>query len=334
MQDDELTDDHTAEIDDDAAHASTGTGTVPPDCIDGSPEAARPDDGQPFAEPDNDDDPGDGPEADDGKGQDENRVQQRINETSAEVINGVSGNHNKFSSHVHYHADQSKDLAQFVTEHPLQSSKRVYKSLDGSHIDAYAGTLLSQRILLLGCYNDDVALNIGKCIAFESKAASKQLVTIDTNCEGAYTFKNLIQALARPHGNESRKQRRGLRGAKTTVCVWVAHNISEGDISNTILDSLFIGNAQIEQYQAQLMSHGLCLICLVSPQKIEDYKRSRFNLSLQNWHVDFLRPLLEEQGMSQFEELAEAIMRQRQRGLWSADDAECYQEIVKHLKVG
>jgi hypothetical protein len=334
MQDDELTDDHTAEIDDDAAHAGAGTGTVPPDCIDGSPEVARPDDGQPLAEPGNDDDPGDGPEADDGKGQDENRVQQRINETSAEVINGVSGNHNKFSSHVHYYADQSKDLAQFVMESPLQASKRVYNSLDHSNIDAYAGSMLTRRILLLGCYSDDVALNVSKCIAFESNAADKQLVTIDTNCEGAYTLKNLIQALARPHGNEGRKQRRGPRGAKTTVCVWVAHNISEGDISNTILDSLFIGNAQIEQYQNQLSSHGLCLICLVSPQKLEDYKRSRFNLNLQIWHMDFLRPLLEEYGLSQFEELAEAIVRQRKRGLWSADDAECYREIVKHLEVG
>src|SRR5205085_9217002 len=110
---------------------------------------------------------------------------------------------NKLSEHYHFHQDASKDLAPFVTKEQLNPSKLSYESLDNSNIAAYSGTLLTHPILLLSCYNDDVALNVATSIAYEHKAASKQLVTIETNCDGTYTLKNLIEQLAGPKENSS-----------------------------------------------------------------------------------------------------------------------------------
>lgn len=316
------------------AGASAGEG--PSQCENNPQEISYLGGEQAQAESDGDDDqePGAEPAADVGKTEDENRVQQRLNETSADIINGVSGNNNRFSNHVHYHADAAKDLAQFVTQYPLRSSKLSYKSLDRSNIVRYTGLLLTDRILLLSCYDDSVILNIGTSIAYENRAASKRLVTIEANCEGAYTLKNLIEALARHKGNDEQAEKSSAQPPPPTICVWAAHKANEGDISNAILDSLFISNAHLQQYQTQLSQHGLCLICLVSPQRLQDYKRSDCEIDLQNWEIDFLRPLLEGHRLSQFEELAETILGQRQEGLWSADDAEFCKEIGKHLRAG
>src|SRR5205085_4347175 len=133
-------------------------------------------------------------------------------------------------------------------------SKRSYKSLDNSNIAAYSGTLLTHPILLLSCYNDDVALNVATSIAYEHKAASKQLVTIETNCDGTYTLKNLIEQLAGPKENSSQTGKLDSAPLPNTICVWEANDNSDGDIgnvANTILDSLFIGSAHVKQYETQ-----------------------------------------------------------------------------------
>jgi hypothetical protein len=321
--------------------AGASSDEISPPCEEIPQEIARPDDEQTNAKAGDGDDnlPEKEQPADADTGHDENRVEQFLNDTSAGILNGVSGKgnkiYNKYSNHYHSHSDVSKNLEPYINNQQLHSSKRSYKSLHSSNIAAYTGILLTHRILLLSCYNKDVALNIAKSIAYENKAASKQLVTIETNCQGTYTFKSLIEQLAPPKENNSRTGKRASQRLPSTICVWAANDISEsdiGDISSTILDSLFIGNAYIEQYQTQLTDYGLCLICLISPRKLQDYKRSSFEVDLQNWDIDFLRPLLEDYGLEQYEELAETIARQRQQGLWSADDAEFYKEIGRYLR--
>lgn len=312
---------------------------VPPPCQEQPPEIVRPGDEQTHAASDNGDDslPGKKPPTDAGVKQDENRVYQLIKDSPAKIMSSLSGDHNIWAS-IDYHptyADAPKSLDLSITIKQLQFTKRSYKSIDSSHIAAYTGTLLTHRILLLSCHNDDVALNVAKSVAYEIKDARKQLVTIETNCQGSYTLKDLIEQLARSKENSGRMEKRASDPSPTTICVWEANDISEGDvgdISNTILDSLFIGSARVEQYQAQLGDYGLCLICLISPQKLEDYKRSRSKVKLQNWDIDFLLPLLEEHELNQFEQLAETIVRQRQQGLWSAEDAEFYKEVGKYLR--
>jgi len=329
---DELPDDQTVGND----NAAAATGGVTPVREDPAPGTVQTGGDQIHPELDDSDDndrvkespPGTG------AGQGENQVQQILQESPAANLNSLTGNNSKLynKSEVHYHhVDAAKNLAQFVTENPLQPSKRSYQSVSNSDIAGYAGVLLARRILLLSCYNEDVALNVAKSIANESKAISKRLVTIESNCQGAYTLRNLIEELAHRKGNDGLRGEYSSQSIPTTICVWAAHDISEGDVSNAILDSLFIGNAQIEQYQAALKARGLYLICLVSSQKLQDYNRSKVKVNLKNWDIDFLRPLLEEHGS---EELAETITEQRRQGKWDADDAGFYKEIGRHLSAG
>jgi hypothetical protein len=310
---------------------------VPPPCVEGLPEeAASPGDAQtaPKAAGSDDNSSGKEPPTDAGTGRDGNRVRQFVNDTQANLIGSFSGDHGTFNFGSLSNLDAPKRADLLVEIEELQSSKRAYESLGNSDIATYTGTLLNQRILLLSCYNDKVAFNVAKFIAYKIKVTNKQLVKIERNCQGNYTLSNLIEQLASPKEKGNPAEKRASQHSPAAVYVWAVSDAGEGDISNTILDSLFTDSTSIDFYQTRLDRYELCLICLVSPRKLKDYKRSGFEVDLQNWDIDFLRPLLEEHGLDGYEELAEAITGQRQRGLWSADDAEFYKEIGNYLRKG
>lgn len=322
---------------DTAVSAGAAADGVPPPCVEGLPEeAASPGDAQTDIKAAGSDDNSSGrePLTEAGTGRDGNRVRQFVKDSPATIIGSFSGDHSTFQFGLPSNADAPKRSDLIIEIVELQSSKRAYESLGNSEIAAYTGTLLNQRILLLSCYNDKVAFNVAKFIAYEIKVTNKQLVKIERNCQGSYTLSNLIEQLGSPKEKGNQAEKRASQHSPSAVYVWAVSDAGEGDISNTILDSLFTDSTSIDFYRAKLDRYELCLICLVSPRKLKDYMRSGFEVDLQNWDIDFLRPLLEERGLDGYKELAEAITGQRQRGLWSADDAEFYKEIGNYLRKG
>jgi len=331
---DELPEDKPAE------NNGAAAGVATPVCDDNAQETPQPVIEQPRTESGGGDEGAAAePPAETAAGQVENRVQQSLHESPAEYVIGVSGNGAKlYSSVTHHHYgttadDKPKDLAQYISKTPLPPARRTYKSIDDSDINGYVGVLLTQRILLLGCRNKTVALNVAKSIAHDSPAAGKHLVTVKANCEGTYTVEDLIKQLA-AHRENGRQEGRSSRQPPNAVWVWEANDVGEGnisDISNTILDSLFLSGGHVDQYQALLSENGLYLICVIPPQRLQDY-RSNFEVDLQSWEIDFLSPMLEEHGLSQVAELSETIVGQRQQGKWDEDDAEFHKEIDRHLR--
>lgn len=337
-----LPEDQTVEND----NAAGVMGGAAPVCNDPTPETA-PTEGertQPVPKDGDDDrDPSKEPSVETAAEHGENQVQQRLNESPAATVNALSGTDAKLYSNVTHNnyynspADKHKDLAPYILKTALPPPRHSYKSIDVSDAAGYVGVLLTQRILLLSCRNKIVALNVAKSIAYENLSAGKQLVTIQANCEGIYTLEDLIEQLARHKENDGQRERRSAQRLPTNIWVWEANDVGEGnisDISNTILDSLFVSSAHVDQYQTRLSDSGLCLICLIPPQKLQEYKLSNFEVDLQHWEIDFLRPWLEQHGLSQIEELAETIVEQRRQGKWSADDAGFYKEIGNHLRAG
>ena len=341
----ELSDDQTVGGDD----AAAAMGAVPNVCDDPALVTAQTGDEQVQTEPADDADDSDDsddsavqePPAETETSQAENQVKQSLDKSPAEIVIGLSGNDAKLYSNVthnHYDspADKLKDLAPYISITPLPFTKRSYQSISDSDIDAHVGLLLTQRILILSCRSKIVALNLAKSIAHKNGAAGKQLVTIQANCEGAYTLKDLIEHLVRHEQNDGQGAKRSSQRLPGAVWVWEANDVNEGsisDISNTILDSLlFVSAARVDQYQNQLSDNGLCLICLIPPLKLQDYKRSNFDVDLPSWEIDFLCPMLEESELSGIEELAPTIVEQRRQGKWDADDAEFCKEIGRYLR--
>jgi hypothetical protein len=319
---------------------ATGKGLSPPGG-DSPQETPQPGDENTQAAPDKaDDDNGNrlGKQSPTATGeQKENKVNLLLEKSQAGLISTLSGDGLKVQYGDAYYnqlppIDAPKNLELFITEVQLQPPARAYKSLDSSKSAGYTGALLSHRILLLSCYDDDVALNIAKSIAYQNRVASKHLVTLEKNCQGSYTIDNLIQGLASLKENGEQFERRPSQHLLPAIWVWWANDISDGDLSDTILDSLFAGSARLEQYQTRLADHASFLICLVPPHKVQNSRHSRFEAFLQNWREDFLRPLLEEYELSQYEELAETITRQRQQKLWSENHDEFYKEICRYLR--
>ncbi|MBV9926990.1 MAG: hypothetical protein JOZ96_18375 [Acidobacteria bacterium] len=330
---DELPEDRTAEDNGDAA-----SGVDASACEGGAEEAEQPVVEQQRTES------GDGgasksPPAETAAERVENQVKSNLYKSPAEIVNSLSGNEANIQNTVtnntnNYYGttpdDKPRDLAQYITKSPLPPPRRSYQSVDDSEIAGYVGVLLTQRILLLGCRNKTVALNVAKSIAHQSPAACKRSVTVKPNCEGTFTVEDLIRQLAAPRENEGRSSQQ----PPQAVWVWEPDDVGEGnvsDVSNTILDSLFLSGTHVDQYQAQLSESGLYLICVIPPQRLQDY-RSNFEVDLQSWEIDFLRPMLEEHGLHQVEELSETIVEQRRQGKWDEDDTEFYKEIERYLR--
>jgi len=263
----------------------------------------------------------------------ETRLHQILQGSPAAIVNTISGSHNhSYNTYFGYH--QSKDresqltLDGFITIAALELSNRAYKSLDVSQITAHSGALLSERILLVSCHDEDIAGNVARSIACETKIPAKELVTIDQNGQGDYNFKNFIEALAR-----SKEKRKAVTDSGAAICVWEVSSSGEDEISTQILDSLLSNNARIAQYKSILNERGLCLICLVSPQRIQAYVDSRTAaMRLRSWEIDFLSPLLEEYDFSDYDILTKMILQQRQEQRWSNDNAEFYKQINKCLR--
>ena len=261
------------------------------------------------------------------------RLEQILQGSPAAIVNAMGGSYNHaYNTFVGYYQSNEREsqltLDGFITIATLESSNRAYKSLDVTKITDHSGALLSERILLVCCHDEDIAGNVAKSIAHETKISAKELVTIDQNGQGDYGFKHFIEALAR-----SRDKRKAAKDERAVICVWEVRGSRDDEISTQILDSLLSNNARIEQYKAMLIERGLCLICLVSPQRIQNYIDSRAAvMRLRSWEIDFLTPLLEEYDFSDYEILAQTILQQRREQRWSNDNTEFYRQIYNCLR--
>ena len=222
--------------------------------------------------------------------------------------------------------DKEQSLDGFVTVTDLQSPCRTYQSIAACDLAGYSGLLQTERILLVTCRDEIIAQNVAERIAYEIETASKKLVMIDKG-QGRFNFRNLIDALCPP-----KEKRRSSPQVPTTICVWDADGIDDDEIASDVLNTLLSRNTRVKQYKNWLVERGLCLICLVSPERVRDYNHS--SSGLRSLEIDFLKPLLEQYEQEQFETLAETIREQRRRGLWSEEDLEFYREIRKHLRAG
>src|ERR1051326_8441946 len=265
-----------------------------------------------------------------------NLVGQFLDSSQADIVATVCGdgqlNINRVTN-LGTLLDSPSNLDLFITRGPLQSSTRSYQSVAPALINECTQSLLAHQILVLSCDNSSVALNIAKLIAEEVKTATRRyLLNIERNCQGNYTLNNLIERLTHLEKNGSRSEKKASPEPAPTIWVWTATNISEGDASNTILDTLFEESDQIEHSQIKLGACGWFLICIVPPQKLDDHSGSK--IAVQNRRIDFLRPLLEEHGWSNYDELAETILQQRTAGLWDQDNGTFYKQVLKCLQEG
>jgi hypothetical protein len=263
----------------------------------------------------------------------QNPVSQYVDRSQVGILGVMTGAHsNAYYTSFNYSqgttSESQQSLDVFVRFAELESPCRIYKSLDTLNVIGYSGSLQAGRILLLSCYDEDIALHVAQSIAHEINIAGKELITIDSIDDGRYNFRNLIDSLARP------KEKFKLSPDKPgTICVWDAAGIGDDEIASGILDSLMSRNSRIQQYKSWLIERSLCLICLISPQRIEQYDDSG-PASLRSLKIDFLSPLLEHYELEDYENLAETIRQQRQAGRWSENDADFYKEIRNHLRIG
>jgi hypothetical protein len=259
----------------------------------------------------------------------QNPVNQYVDSSNVDIISILTAPHSRAYNST-FHIGTAKELKQaldvFVRVVNLESPTRTYKSLEESNVAGYSGCLRTERILLLSCRAEDVALSVAKSIAYQVNVPRKQLVTIDENEQSGYNFRNLIDALASP-----KKKGKAEPKKPAAICVWDADTNDE--IAGGILNSLLSRNTKVEQYKCWLRERDLFLICIVPLERVQKYNDSHSG-TLQSLKIDFLNPLLEHHDESKYQDLAVAIRQQRSAGRWSENDADFYREISAHLRNG
>src|SRR5690349_7126731 len=98
-----------------------------------------------------------------------NPVNQDVDSSNVDILSVMSGAHSRaYHSTYHFGASESKQtLDVFVRVVNLESPARVYKSLEESNLTGYSGCLRTERILLLSCQDENIALSVAKSIAYE-----------------------------------------------------------------------------------------------------------------------------------------------------------------------
>lgn len=164
------------------------------------------------------------------------RTQQLLNSSQAGIVGLMTGAHSTgHFTHISYnHAVNEKrpSLNDLIGIDNLHPTERIYKTLEQSSIVAYSGLLLQERILLLSCHNEDVAMNVAKNLAYETGVANKEFMIIDENSQGSYNFRNLIDYLVQPAGK--RRTSAVSPTSPAAVCVWPAHDLNDDEISAAI----------------------------------------------------------------------------------------------------
>ncbi|MDX6498698.1 MAG: hypothetical protein QOG23_1958 [Blastocatellia bacterium] len=259
-----------------------------------------------------------------GRDQGREHLQVLTENTQAGILSVVGDRSSAVNVSLRVGSDDKPKLDTFITIDELQRCERSYKSLESSTITAYSGLLLQERILLLSCYDDDIALNAATALAYQIQGVKRELMTVDEEGQVNHNFRELIDWLA---GRNAKDDLVAIGTAN--VCLWIATDNTESDAPSAIIQSLLSNTGKIRGYKQRLTTHGLCLICVLPPRQIQEYKSTKLKAPLLEWKIDFLSPLLEDHGD---ESLAGKIIQQRNEGKWKKDDGEFYKEIVECLR--
>jgi hypothetical protein len=204
-------------------------------------------------------------------------------------------------------------LLEITTE--FQPDDRRHVPLDDQEVARHARVIENEGLLLVGCVNRAVARAAVQAVvdALGLEPGRARLLNFERlgTDQPAITVHGLLQC----------------EGDTGTGTVVVADGLSAR--AQPFLDSLLVGDGGFSATYVRrtLRQRKLRLVCLADPYRYEPLARAGDDAEFTHWTLPFLEPFLRRDFPDDHETLLTEIMRQRDQGRWSRDDAEMWHQV-------
>lgn len=228
-----------------------------------------------------------------------------------QVISGKAKEKNKLKSKTLSYVE--------ITEEFSLNRDRFPQLTFSSAIDRYYDTLRRENIVLINCYDQDVSDAALCAIVDRIKLEDKYKRFLDFHKMDVDPTSITIDLF--------------LKNKSISETFEIIVIDGRGDNSQTFFESLFNGSRlRSEPIKKRLKDNKFFLICILKPSYIQErFKSKKERPDFAFWDVPYLEARLQELFPNDHREIDTEIHQQRERGLWSSDDAEFYNDFVDCL---
>lgn len=207
----------------------------------------------------------------------------------------------------------------------LSSKHRDTPDFESDELGRYASQLRTERVLLLSCADEKVALGAAYALLNEAGVDEDDECrrSLDFESDAQAKFEQSVQLLSRRTGDER------------PLTAVVVEGYSNG--SKQFRDWLTrVNHLAAQGIRGGLSASRFVLICIFDAAYMErgerDLRAEGRGLNFVCWKIPFLRPLLKHHFPERHAELEERLLRQRGEGKWKRDETKFCQEVREYVE--
>ena len=246
------------------------------------------------------------------------KVKNRIERNKMGQFIVAEGKVGFVANNAHFHLQGDKEqqetytpVSDLLIELPYFPSKIPVSALD--NLSYYSSRLQDERWLLLSCLDENLALKAAHTLIQQLSGKKRQL-DFSQAPEGGRGL-NIHYLL-----DESEEEL-----GETNILADMFSPSTESFLNSLVMASV----SYYGVIRDRLKTKNLRLICIADPIEIEKWNEKARNLSSVQWHLPFLRPMLQTYYLDQWGDLETQLKQQREDGKWKRNEREFYKEVIE-----
>jgi hypothetical protein len=205
----------------------------------------------------------------------------------------------------------------------LSSKVSDTPDFESSELGRYAAQLRAERILLLSCADEKVALGAAYALLDEAGVADECRRSLDFQVNAQKKCDQVPELISRRADGER----------PLTAVVVEAYSNGSKQFCDWLTRVDHLASLRI---RGDLSENRFVLVCLVGTAYLEraenGLRAEGKRLNFPCWKIPFLRPLLKHHFPERYAELEERLMRQRVEGKWRSDETKFCQEVRDYIE--
>lgn len=204
---------------------------------------------------------------------------------------------------------------------PYSITPRSLCEIDISDLENKYNLLNAEKVMLISCYDKEVAIN----------AVHKLISKMDSYSKRQLELKKFLNKDEHhPYRTWEQLSQTNFGWEKSTIIFFDAYHIS----AQLLLEELIFSHVETSNLRTNLKDNDRLIVCLVEQENLDILlgKNPNIDSQLALWKLDYLKPLLACE--SDAEELCQTIQAQSQQGLWGKTPKEIYANIKGYHQNG